>query len=62
MKQRAQGLHLGGGARGTPPMPPSFESRIRAQLEERRDAIRHRAIDIDQDRRMNRRQPGGADA
>jgi hypothetical protein len=52
---------LGGGARGTPPMPPSFESLLRAQLEERRDAIRHRAIDIDQYRRMGGNQ-GGRDA
>jgi hypothetical protein len=52
---------LGGGARGTPPMPPSFEAQHRAQLEEGRDAIRHRAIDIDQYRRMGGNQ-GGRDA
>jgi hypothetical protein len=52
---------LGGGARGTPPTPPTFESQLRAQLEERRDAIRHRAIDIDQYRRMGGNQ-GGRDA
>jgi hypothetical protein len=52
---------LGGGARGTRPMPPTFESQLRAQLEERRDAIRHRAIDIDQYRRMDDNQ-GGRDA
>jgi hypothetical protein len=43
-------------------VPPSFESQIRAQPEERRDAIRHLAIDIDQYRRMNRGNQGGRDA
>jgi hypothetical protein len=42
-------------------MPPTFEAQLRAQLEERRDAIRHRAIDIDQYRRMDGNQ-GGRDA
>ena len=51
---------LGGGARGTPPTPPSFESQIRAQLEERRGAIYRRAVELDMDRRMNKR--GGLDA
>jgi hypothetical protein len=48
---------LGGGARGTPRRRPQ----IRAQLEERRDTIRHRAIDIDQYRRMGGNR-GGRDA
>lgn len=44
-RQPARGFD--GGARATPPRPPSFESQLRAQVEDRRDAIRHRAIDLD---------------
>ena len=52
---------LAGGARGTPPTPPTFESQVRAQLEERRGLIHQRSVELDQYRRMGGNQ-GGRDA
>lgn len=50
--QQAGGLD--GGVRGIHTEPePSFDSTIRAQMEERRSAVRRRAFDIDIEKRWN---------